>query len=409
MELSSYRYNSRRRYQPPKKRHSKRLFVMIVCSVFIYSLYAYLAPLPEPKLNLSLPTIPAETTQLVWPANSNAALGTQEDGLFSTKTTSAPQPIASVTKIITALMILKAKPLNKGEAGPSITITQADIDSYQSYISQYGSVANVKLGESLTEYQALQAMLIPSANNIADTLARWAYGSVDEYVKKTNEFLKSLGLSQTIVADASGFNPSSKSTPSDLIRIGQIAMSNEVVKEIVAQKEATIPEAGLIKTTNNLLLDGTAIGIKTGNTTEAGGCLLFATSVKSPTGETKIIIGAVLGEPTKASSMTVSRTLIDSAKTAFKNRTVLVKGQEAGNLKTEWGTEVKVITESPLEVFTWSDQEIKPKPSTERLNSSMKTGEQVSQVIAEDKSVKLVLASDIKPAPIWWRLTHPIR
>jgi len=375
----------------------------------VYVTYAYLAPIPEPKLNLSLPTITAESSNLAWPASSNAAVGTVEDGLYSKKSVSEAQPIASVNKTITALMIMRGKPINKGETGPDITITQADVDSYQSYVSQSGSVANVKLGEKLTEYQALQAMLIPSANNIADTLARWAYGSIDAYVAKTNEFLKQQGLTQTVVADASGFNPNSKSTPSDLIKIGQMLMGNEVLKEIVSQKEATIPEAGLIKTTNNLLLDGTAIGIKTGNTTEAGGCLLFATTVKSETGQTRTIIGAVLGEPTKASSMVVSRSLIESAKANFKTRTVLTKGQTVGNVTTKWGTKTNVIAKSPLQTFTWTGTEVKPIVNTERLKTNMKQNDQVSQVIVDDQSVELVLASNINSAPLVWRLTHPIR
>jgi len=409
MELSSYRYGSRVQYRQPRKKGFKRLLIFLFCSLFVYSLFIYLAPLPEPKLDLQIPVSVADTPTLAWPGPGNAAVGTLEDGLLLNETDASPQPIASVTKVITALVVLQAKPMTKGQAGPSIVITQTDIDSYQSYISQFGSVANVKLNESLSQYQAMQAMLIPSANNVADTLARWAYGSVDAYVLKANEYLKANGITQTTVADASGFNPGSKSTPADLIKIGQLVLKNEALKEIVVQKEATIPEAGLIKNTNDLLSDNTVIGIKTGNTTEAGGCLLFASVLKNENGQTKTIIGAVLGEDTKASSMSTSRILLASAKSAFKTRSVLNKGQEVGTLTTAWGSKVKVVNSEDLSAFAWSGLSITPKTEEQKLEPAMEEGSEVGSASVDSSQTKLILTDTIPAPSIWWRFTHPLR
>ena len=85
------------------------------------------------------------------------------------------------------------KPLGLGQTGPSITVTDEDVQAYQTDLQQKQSVVAVQAGEVLTQYQALQAMLIPSGNNIAELLARWDAGSVQAFIDRMNERARSLG------------------------------------------------------------------------------------------------------------------------------------------------------------------------------------------------------------------------
>jgi D-alanyl-D-alanine carboxypeptidase (penicillin-binding protein 5/6) len=73
-----------------------------------------------------------------------------------------------MAKIITALVLLQASPLALNEEGKSFTITAEDVAIYNDYVKKSGSVLPVKVGDVMTEKQALQALLIGSANNIAD-------------------------------------------------------------------------------------------------------------------------------------------------------------------------------------------------------------------------------------------------
>jgi D-alanyl-D-alanine carboxypeptidase (penicillin-binding protein 5/6) len=99
---------------------------------------------------------------------------------------SRPVPIASLAKIMTAYVVLRDRPLIAGGQGPAIAVQPADVAAYARDSMQGQSVVRVVAGEKLTERQALEAMLIPSGNNIADLLARWDAGSQAAFAAKMN-------------------------------------------------------------------------------------------------------------------------------------------------------------------------------------------------------------------------------
>src|SRR5207253_8066956 len=102
-------------------------------------------------------------------------------------------PIASLAKIMTADIVLRGRPLPAAGPGPVITVTAADAAAYASDERQGQSVVQVAAGEKLTERQALEAMLIPSVNNIASLLARWDASSEAAFVAKMNTSARQLG------------------------------------------------------------------------------------------------------------------------------------------------------------------------------------------------------------------------
>src|SRR5256885_2876831 len=141
------------------------------------------------------------------------------------------------------------------------------------------SVLKVQAGEQLTLFQAVEGMLIPSGNNLAETAARWDAGSIDAFVAKMNKRAAELHLSHTKFADTSGASASSVSTPTDLTTLGMVAMLNEVFAQIVALGQANLPVAGTVYNVNGLLGQGGIIGIKTGSGLNTGANFLFAANV----------------------------------------------------------------------------------------------------------------------------------
>lgn len=241
------------------------------------------------------------TTPLPWPNYGQAAYGVIDDGVLAqSKETAEPVPIASLAKTVTALAVLKQKPLAPGEQGPMITLSEADEALYREYVAKSGTVVPVKAGIQISEYQALQAMLMVSSNNISDTLAIWAFGSVEAYNKYANEMLKELGISQTTIADASGYSSETKSTASDMVKIGLLYMQNPVLQEIALQPKATIPFAGVVYNNNAAHNEDGVVGIKIGFTEEAGKTFLVADI--NADNKDEISVAAVLG----AKSMTTA-------------------------------------------------------------------------------------------------------
>jgi serine-type D-Ala-D-Ala carboxypeptidase (penicillin-binding protein 5/6) len=153
-------------------------------------------------------------------------------------------------------------------------------------------------------------MLIASDNNIADILVERIFGSKEAYVSYAQDMLKRMGLSRTVVADASGFSPDIVSTPSEMVVIGIAALQNPVIAEIVAQPQAQIPDIGIITNTNQLLGADGVIGIKTGTTNEAGSCLLFAARYAARDGQEVTIVGVSMGDTDHPSLFSDSRKLL---------------------------------------------------------------------------------------------------
>src|SRR5262249_1709637 len=162
-----------------------------------------------------------------------------------------------------------------GEDGPTITLTDADVADTARRRRQQESVVPIAAGEQLTERQALQALLLPSANNIAAVLARWDAGSAELFVARMNATARALGMSRTRYTDPSGYDDGTVSTAAEQLRIVDRAMRLPVFAAIVRTPSATLPVAGTVHNTNTLLGRDGFVGIKTGSHDAAGGCFAF--------------------------------------------------------------------------------------------------------------------------------------
>ena len=387
------------------------VFAVIVALLAGYAYFALSRPVPalQPAKLTSNLQVTTPTSKLAWPANQAAIM---LDGEHISEARGAQTPIAaaSTAKIITALMVLKQKPLAIGQQGPSITITAADVARYNNYVAQDGSVIPVQAGEQITEYQALQALLLPSANNIADKLAEWAYGSLEQYTKYANSYLLSQGLKNTVVgSDASGLDPSTKSTAADMIKIGDLAMQNPVIAQIVAQPTATgIPLTTSVKNVNFLLGTDGIVGIKTGNSDQAGGAFVGAAKFKIGSDE-KTIITSVMGAPDLVNALRQSQALIRSAQTNFTQVEVVKKGTKLGEYTQPWGGTIQAVASHDLSIYAWNGSPIKPSIKLNKTSEDPQAGQVVGRLTANRESVAIVLKANPSQPPVLWRLSHPLQ
>ena len=248
---------------------------------------------------------------LPWPATGSSAVAVSGLGTLATHGPQTSLPMASTAKVMTAMLVLQGHPLALATKGPLITVTAADEALYNSDLSQGQSAFPVKAGEQLSEYQALQAMLVPSGNNVADLLADWDSGTTAVFVDKMNTRAAGLGLKHTHFADASGFSPASVSSPQDLIQLAEAAMNDPVFAEIVKQPEATLPIKGRVFNVNGDLGQDGIIGVKTGSSPQAGAVFVFAADARADDQPARIF-GAIMGLSTLADAFSAATALIEA-------------------------------------------------------------------------------------------------
>jgi D-alanyl-D-alanine carboxypeptidase (penicillin-binding protein 5/6) len=233
---------------------------------------------------------------IAWPASGVSAAGISSIGVLPGPGASQPVPIASVAKVMTAYIILRDHPLGAGEPGPAIVVQPGEAAAYPAQARNGDSLVPVTAGEQLTERQALEALLLPSADNMAWILARWDAGSQAAFTAQMNSTARRLGMTDTHYTDPSGLSASTTSTAADQVRLGMAAMSEPALAQIVALRSAVIPVAGVVRNYNTLLGQDGITGLKTGSDTTAGGCILLA-AWQQARGHDTLIVAATFGQP----------------------------------------------------------------------------------------------------------------
>ncbi len=268
-----------------------------------------------------------------WPRRGQAALV-----LGNGRPAASPHeqlvPIASLAKVMTAYLILKRYPLSGAQDGFTTTINAAQAQAEAQDAAHDQSVVAVRAGEQLTERQLLEALLIPSGNNIAQMLAARVAGSEPRFIAEMNGETRALGMDHTIYTDPSGFAPSTVSTAADQLRVFQQAMRFPVFRQIVSRASVTLPVAGTVTNYNPLLAAGYAG--KTGSDSAAGGCLAFFTHV-TVGGRRLTAVGVVLGQGQGSDTSVLlaaageaAKQLVDSVAPATGGRTIAAPAAAGG-------------------------------------------------------------------------------
>jgi serine-type D-Ala-D-Ala carboxypeptidase (penicillin-binding protein 5/6) len=206
-----------------------------------------------------------------------------------------PVPIASLAKVMTAYLVLKHYPLHPGDNGRRFVVGQRDVVDTEARRREGQSIIDVRAGEQLTERDALMAILLPSANNIAVLVARQISGSVASFVAEMNHAAHALGMSQTTYTDPSGYDAGTVSTALDQLRLARLVAEDETLAAVMATRSYWLPVAGEVTNTNTLLGHDGFVGMKTGSDHAAGGCFMFRSERHTESGNVTVI-GVVLGQ-----------------------------------------------------------------------------------------------------------------
>lgn len=385
----------------------KKIIITVLILAAAGLAYLYLRPVPKVSAVSAAPALPKTRPAILpWPGRGQAAIGAMGYGVLDSYGAQTPVPIASITKIITAYAVLSQRPLSPGQQGPTITLDNTDLGYFNYYYTQGGSDTNVAVGEKISEYQALEAMLLPSSNNMADSLARWAFGSIPDYVAYANQMIKGMGLSHTTVGSSSGFSDKTFSTASDLVKLGEAALKSPVIAGIVSRQTATIPVEGTINNVNALLGTYGVNGIKTGNTDKAGGCYLFS-SIQTIKGKPVDLVGAILDQADLGDAIKAAPPLINAASGDFEQVTVVHAGQTLGYYKAPWGAVAAFASAKDLSLLAWRGAHLQVVSLPYSIQTA-KAGSRVGQVIIAGlpASSPLILNQNLPGPSVWWRLTH---
>ena len=246
------------------------------------------------------PATPQSPSQEWWPSQGQAAY--EIAGTVHVSPVQEPVPIASLAKLMTALLVAK-HPIT------GLTVDQHDIDDTAARARRGESVVPLALGERLTQTQALEALLLPSANNVASMLATAFSGSQAAFVKEMNAEARALHMTRTTYTDPSGYDNATTSTAQDQLRLVEAFLQVPELARIVALPTAVLPVAGTVRNTDTLVGSNGWVGVKTGSTDAAGGCFAFR-AVRA-----QQITGVVLGQrggPLIMAGLQAAQLLVDS-------------------------------------------------------------------------------------------------
>lgn len=376
-----------------------------------------LRPVPPPRLLSYLPSsfsVPGPAPKITWPAYGQASLYLEGAGFVATTPSPGPVPIASVTKLMTAMVVVGAHPLQPGQAGPTVAVTAADQNLYQQELLAGDSVVAVKTGEQLTEAQLLQGLLLPSADNFARMLAQWDAGTESAFVALMNREAARLGMTQTHYADASGLDPASSSTAHDLALLAGAVTGRPVLAGLVSLRSVVLPVAGKVSNYDFILGQDGVVGMKTGWTSRAGGCFVFA-SRRVVDGRSATLVGAVLGAPggpltAVEAAEAASLRILASAWPDIESVTPL-PADRVGELVTGWAGPVPVTAGPGHAVLGWPGMRLQLRLRARRLGAAVSRGEVVGTVsvtdpAGESASVRIRADAGLRPPSVGWRLLN---
>ncbi|MGW7407107.1 D-alanyl-D-alanine carboxypeptidase [Streptomyces sp. NPDC054833] len=363
---------------------------LVVLLVIIFAVVQAMRPLPTPTLALTAEEsyqFEGGKVTLPWPSEGQGWMDVDGIGTMDSFGKQTPVAIGSVAKTMTAYIVLKDHPLKAGEEGPTITV-DATAEKEGGYDKTGESTLNsIKAGDKLTLKQALSAVMIPSANNIARLLARWdAGGSEAAFVKKMNATAKELGMTATTYTDPSGLKESTVSTAGDQVKLGNAVVKVPALVAITSAASWKDPSGHNWPNYNQLPYLVGAIGIKTGSTTAAGGNLLFAAR-KKVGGETVTVVGAILGQHKPSILDTVnavSKTALLAAEDALTSAKTVKKGDVVGYVDDGLDGHTPVVVTEDVTAVGWAGLKVKLSFASDTVPHTAKAGTKVGTLTVGD-------------------------
>ena len=327
---------------------------------------------------------------------------------------------ASLTKVMTALLVLEFDPNLEGTAIVSET---AISDEYCSWKDDF----YLKAGEDVKVKDLMNYLLIVSGNEAATVLAEYVAGDINSFLVMMNKKAKELGMTKTVYYDPHGLSPNNKITCEDMLILCREAMKNETFRSIVCKSAGSLPKNSQrnwvqkYKTTNRLIRHNgipgyvtdyadDILGIKTGSTKAAG--LNFACCMKK---DDLVFYSVVMHADTVdyegqslSGHFTDTVTLLDYARTFSK--TGFAAGETVGQLRTQGSLLKNLPVHAQEDFYALSTGELQVELiAAEDLGKTVKQGDIVGKAVITDdfgntKEVALVAAKDASTGVLQYAL-----
>jgi len=344
---------------------------------------------------------------LAWPSVGSAALVIPALGV-ERSWHDAVVPIASLTKLMTAYVVLKRLPLAQGRTGPCTVVTTSDVQAYDFMRASGQSSVAVSVGEPICELDLLKGLLIHSASNYALMLANMTLGTPTAFIAAMNATAQSLGFVGTHYADVAGYDDRSVSTALDQGLLAEMLMRSPLVRSIVDQTSVTLPFAGTVNSFTPYVGLDDVIGVKSGRTIAAGGCDVMAITFALG-GTTGVAYAVVLGQrggdllgPAGDAALALDRSALASGSDVVVSRSTVI-----GRLGWS-GQNVPVVVAHRESFFWWGAKGA--VPFSVRLLHFTRTihrGQLVGWLrvrAVRSHAYPLVAGATVSPPSLWQRL-----
>ena len=309
--------------------------------------------------------------------------------------------IASTTKLMTALVARERAEL--GDIFPASDYRPAPVESQ----------IRLREGERLTLHDLLEALLLPSANDAAMTIAEGVAGSRSEFVDAMNEKAEELGLERTSFANPIGLDdPDNYSTAAELAELTRVLLRDRAIARIVDSPRAQLTSGARDRTVTNrnrLVAQHPFVdGVKTGRTQQAGYVL-----VGSATQNGVKVISVVTGEPSESARDNDSLALLRYGIGQFRRARVLTEGRRVrfADVKYFDGDRVRIVPSRDLSLTVRRGERVtRTIDAPDELEGPIARGERVGTVAVSYRGrvvrrVPLVTAAPVPEASTWTKLT----
>lgn len=388
--------------------------VFVILAVGVYGPATLVGPLPAATASVADSGAESGTTgaPTVPQTGASAVVAEKSEGVLAAGGTPEAVPLGGTAKIITALVVLDAKPLAAGAAGEQVTVSADDYASYVQYLSERARAISFITGEQWSQRQMLEAMLLGSSNNHADALARWAFGSMDGYLEAAQAWLTGKGFASVQLVDATGLAEGDVGSASDLAQIAALAGADPAIAEIMASESVTVNGNRSVENLAAYAADEGYTMLSRSYTDEAGVCVLFALDVTPAGAEGTVrLYGAFLREPDWETLDADLSTLSETAASTVRATPVVTEGQSFVTYSTAWGESANGVAMGTESRMLWATSPLEYDVDAKPLSTGSK-GEQIGSVTVTtpDGPLNVLLELDARigdPGPIW-RLTHPV-
>ncbi len=393
---------------------------LAILGVGVYGPAMLLGPLPTATVRIEqAATVAAEVPPIALPATGASALAVLDDDGGTAETIAAAGdpaavPIGGAAKLITLLVTLDSLPLPSDGAGPAIPIGPADYSDYVRYSGEGSRTVQVSPGEQWTERDVVRAVLLASSNNHADTLVRWAFGSVDAYVEAANLWLAEQGFPATRVADATGLSDDNVGTADELARLAGLVIADPELSEVLEESDAKPPlGARSIPDVVARAEDGDVRAITRSFTDGAGLSFVYTDELPAAEGTSdgpRRITGVMLLMPDYETLDPAVAAAVESAASASAPVTVIEAGTPYGSVRSVWGDRAKLVASVTRTDAAWGSAFGEASVTVDDFSTAA-DGREVGRVAVPTATGELAsplrLEGAIRdPGPIW-RLTNP--